>query len=203
MGYNTEFQGGLKIKGSITPELLDKIDSFLGEDCRNHPEWGGNDLTWIDLERCEDTLYWDGGEKTYDLPEKIQLIMDNMRKDFPDFGLEGKMVAQGEDFDDRWILKAEGDKVHTELLTLVPDSEFKHFPNGFESWHETHYIVVEHITDYRNDVGQLTIESSEGFTGLYSYSANLTDQFEKLNEGREWDGEYYDELYNFLNKNVK
>jgi len=33
-----------------------------------------------------------------------------MKKEYPEFGLEGKLVAQGEDFDDRWVLSIENGK---------------------------------------------------------------------------------------------
>jgi hypothetical protein len=52
-------------------------------------------------------LQWDGAEKTYDLIEKVNLIIHEMQKDFPDFGLQGELLAQGESINDRWILNIE------------------------------------------------------------------------------------------------
>jgi hypothetical protein len=82
---------------------------MLDEDCREHPEWGRADLTYIDLELLDDFsgVKWNGAEKTYDLEEKVNVIIDEMRKEFPNFGLQGEMIAQGEDIEDRWSLLIE------------------------------------------------------------------------------------------------
>ena len=112
MGYSTTFKGELKFTTDLTAKQLGKVKSFLGEDCREHPEWGATGMTYIDLELLDDFsgLKWDGSEKTYNLTEKTNLIIDEMRKEYPEFGLEGKLLAQGEDIDDRWILSIEDGK---------------------------------------------------------------------------------------------
>lgn len=109
MGYSTDFTGELKFTKELTASQLAKVKSFLGQDCRQHPEWGNTELTYIDLEFTVDFtgLIWDGSEKTYDLTEKVNLIIENVCKDFPDFGLKGELLAQGENFDDRWALSVE------------------------------------------------------------------------------------------------
>ena len=106
MGYSTDFTGELTFVNDPTAKQLAKLKSFMGEDCRDHPEWGSKNYTYIDLEITEDFtgIQWDGSEKTYDLPEKINMIIREMREDFPNFGLEGKLEASGESFDDRWYL---------------------------------------------------------------------------------------------------
>jgi hypothetical protein len=38
----------------------------------------------------------------------------------------------------------------------------------------------------------------EGIGGLYQLAEDLTDEFESTHEKREWDGEYYDEIEEFL-----
>jgi len=48
MGYTTKFKGKLKFTTKLSPKQLTKIKSFLGEDCRNHPEWNKNNLTYED-----------------------------------------------------------------------------------------------------------------------------------------------------------
>lgn len=104
MGYNTDFKGEFKFTKELTASQLSKISSFLGEDCRDHPEWNAPNMTYIDLELLEDFsgIKWDGSEKTYDMVDKINLIINNMKKTMPEFGLIGKMLAQGEDIDDRY-----------------------------------------------------------------------------------------------------
>lgn len=121
MGYDTQFKGELKFTTELTRNQLRKINTLLGEDCREHPEWNRQDLTHIDLELSEYFvglkgngsektydfvgLKWNGSEKTYDLVEKVNLIIEEMQKEFPNFGLTGELKAQGADIDDRWYLK--------------------------------------------------------------------------------------------------
>lgn len=111
MGYTTTFSGMLEFTKPLTKEEKEKLQTFMGADCREHPEWGIEHeyLTWIDLEIDENDegLIWDGSEKTYDLPEKINMILRIMRTQFPTFNLKGTMYAQGEEWNDRWALTIE------------------------------------------------------------------------------------------------
>jgi len=111
MWYCTTFTGQLKFPTDMTIPCLTLVKSFLGKDCREHPEWGHPELTYIDLTLTDDLsgLEWDWSEKTYDLPEKINLIITEVRKHYPNFTLTGQLNAQGEDFDDRWILEFASD----------------------------------------------------------------------------------------------
>ena len=112
MGYSTEFIGELLFTKELKASEIVKIKSFLGQDCRNHPEWNAKQLTYIDLEFTDDFtgLKWDGSEKTYDLVEKVNLIVDIMKKDYPDFGLKGSLLAQGEDIHDKWMLSIDNNR---------------------------------------------------------------------------------------------
>ena len=130
MGYNTDFTGMLRFKNPLTREQEAKLSTFLGEDCRDHPEWERDDeyLTYIDLEFSDDGegLIWDGSEKTYDMVEKINLILREMRKEFPNFEFEGGFDAFGEIggdvwkiiFEDGWAVSKEG--VVVDSKTLCP-----------------------------------------------------------------------------------
>ena len=113
MGYNTEFKGTLKFAKELKANEIVALGEILGEDCRDHPEWfedsedfEESDLTYIalDFTRELDGLKWDGCEKTYNLPEKIELLIKIMTKSFPDFSLSGILTAQGEEIEDRWTL---------------------------------------------------------------------------------------------------
>lgn len=119
MGYKTRFSGELKFNKELSTKELAKVKTFLGEDCRQHPEWGDHDLYWIDLDFTKDFcgLEWKSDDTdSYGMVECVNLIITNMRKEFPDFGLQGKMIAQGEDIDDRWMLVIEnGIAVRKEL----------------------------------------------------------------------------------------
>lgn len=82
----------------------------------------------------------------------------------------------------------------------------KEFPNGFESWQETHYEVVSFIADEltRPQVRGIVYETlrEKGHGGLYELAEDLTDEYEQLNKGREWDGEFFEELESFLNQKL-
>jgi len=107
MGYSTEFKGEIKFNQELTASQLAEVRKFLGEDCRDHPEWGAEDLYHVDLEFNDDFsgLRWDGAEKTYNMVGLVNMIVSNMRSAVSgEFGFVGEMVAQGEDYDDRWTL---------------------------------------------------------------------------------------------------
>lgn len=80
------------------------------------------------------------------------------------------------------------------------------FPNGYTSWHETHYEIVaeiERISNLDEPFG-VVIERQEaqGHCGLYELAQELTDEFEMLFEGKEWDGEFFDEMEKFLKQKL-
>lgn len=84
----------------------------------------------------------------------------------------------------------------------------KVFVNGFSSWQETHFEVADYITTIRSKdkiigiVGK--VQEEQGTGGLWELAEDWTDEFEKLNEGREWDGEFYEEVEEFCRiKNYK
>jgi hypothetical protein len=109
MGYTTNFEGELKFTTQPSKVALAYLVSFFGEDCRNHPEWEAKDLYSVDLmlNRQLDGIKHDGSEKTYDLEKIVNVVIVEMRKEFPDFGLTGQLLAQGEDITDRWVLAIE------------------------------------------------------------------------------------------------
>ena len=84
--------------------------------------------------------------------------------------------------------------------------EDKRFPNGFESWCETYYEIVSFLTlEYERDsVTSKVAEFYErnGMRGMYELARELTDEFETLNKGREWNGEFFEEIEHFLIKEL-
>jgi len=120
MGYSTDFSGKLLFTKELKASELAELNNFLGKDCREHPEWGNANLSYIDLQLTKDFfgLEWDGSEKTYDLVEKTNLVIENMRIKYPDFGLTGKLLAQGEDIGDAWILAIENGKAKHKKIDL-------------------------------------------------------------------------------------
>jgi hypothetical protein len=88
----------------------------------------------------------------------------------------------------------------------------KDLPNGFSSWQETHYEVVSYLTaslvsnDEREPECQnmaTKMQERQGTGGLYELAEQLTDEFERLNIDRIWDGDFYDEIETFLNNKEK
>jgi hypothetical protein len=105
MGYHIEFIGVLHFTTKLTAPQRAAIQQILGEDCRNHPEWE-TDLTRIDFILLVDGtgIYWDGSECTTDMPQKVNIVIREMQKQYPDFGLYGAITAQGSDVGDIWEL---------------------------------------------------------------------------------------------------
>ena len=119
MGYSTTFKGDLKFTKELTASQLAHLKTFMGEDCRDHPEWDAKDLYYIDLELNDDFtgIRWNGAEKTYAMTDLVNVIIIEMRKKWPDFGLTGTFSAQGEDAEDRWTLSI---KDGAAMKTKVP-----------------------------------------------------------------------------------
>lgn len=116
MGYTTKFIGKLLFTKELSIPELKKLESILGEDVRDHPEWNvPQDLymTYIDLETTEGytALRWTGDEKTYGMEHAIALVIRLMREEFPRFGLIGRLFAQGEEAGDVYYINVDSDVV--------------------------------------------------------------------------------------------
>ncbi len=109
MGYNTNFKGELKFTEELKAKQLAYIHSILGEDSRDHPEWlpANEGLLYMDLELTPDFsgIQWSGAEKTYNMSKMIELVIALMKKKWPEFGLKGTLLAQGEDIEDRYEIQ--------------------------------------------------------------------------------------------------
>jgi hypothetical protein len=105
MNYNTKFDGKLRFAEGLTIEQLDKVRSFLNEDVA------------LQLSKDFEGLEWDKTE-TIDLVEKVNFIIDEMHKEFPDFGFEGNLLAQGEKIDDRWVLSIDNGRAVKKPIML-------------------------------------------------------------------------------------
>lgn len=83
----------------------------------------------------------------------------------------------------------------------------KIFPNGFDSWQETHFEVVSEITkELRKDKFTSKVieerHEKQGTGGMYELAEELTDEFEKLYEGKFWDGEFFEAIEEFLKEKL-
>lgn len=114
MGYSTNFKGELKFTSPISSEALGYLNGFLSKDRRDiglgddslYAKGYGSYWYHIDYELLDDFsgIKWNESEKSYDMDGIANFLIDTMKEKFPDFGLTGKLVAQGEDIDDRWEL---------------------------------------------------------------------------------------------------
>lgn len=83
--------------------------------------------------------------------------------------------------------------------------------NGFRSWAETHHEIVT-IINYQIDrdvniFGQMPrlldeILSTEGTGGIYDLCIDLTTEFETINDGRVWDGDWLDAVIDFVKEKI-
>ena len=71
-------------------------------------------------------------------------------------------------------------------------------------WQEAHYEIVsaieqELIKGHKTSKNKVVeLYESNGRGAMWELSKKLTDKFIKLNEFKEWDGEFFDELDSFL-----
>lgn len=93
MGYTTEFTGKLKFTCEMGPDMWVSLNAILCDE-----------LIDYEVTREYDGIKWDGMEKSYDMEEKANFIIDSMKKDYPQFGLQGSLGAVGEDPGDVWVL---------------------------------------------------------------------------------------------------
>lgn len=118
MGYSTDFSGVLKIKNDLTASQLRELNRILNSDTedllKEFPEafkgdnyQAKNAYIQVELTKELDGIRWDGSEKCYYMTEVINVIIECMKKTVPDFELEGSLLAQGEDIEDRWTLMIE------------------------------------------------------------------------------------------------
>jgi len=175
MGYSTSFTGELKFTKELKASELAELNKFLGEDCRDHPDWEASHLTHIDLELTKDFsgLQWNGAEKTYDLVEKVNFIIEQMKNKYPDFDLTGELLAKGEDVEDVWRLVIENGEALEKKIDLsqkrkvtCPHCEEEFF---LEKNDDEQLMFV--FTGFRND-----FMSSRLLKFGYKFSDNVTKE---------------------------
>jgi hypothetical protein len=80
----------------------------------------------------------------------------------------------------------------------------KKFPNGFNSWQETHFEIVEAIIKNEESSERIKkINSESGRGGLYELAEELTDKLEKKYEHHLWDGDFFDCVETFIETELK
>lgn len=84
----------------------------------------------------------------------------------------------------------------------------QYFVNGFTSWHETHFQIVEAISVIRfRGIGThgivKTIQEEKGHSGFFEFAKTLTDEFEKKHIGANWDEmDWYDTIDLFIKEKL-
>jgi len=74
------------------------------------------------------------------------------------------------------------------------------FPNGFRSWMETHHEVVTNMqVIMKNGLPEETKKQVDlyGICVLYDIAESITDKFEMINKGRQWDGDFFEAVDEF------
>lgn len=85
-----------------------------------------------------------------------------------------------------------------EAINYKASKDANPFPNGFTNWHETHFEIVSEILRYRGHHVIEAICEQVGSAGLYDTALEWTNEFEKKNIKRDWDGEFFDEVEAFV-----
>ena len=99
------------------------------------------------------------------------------------------------------LVDAIQDECESDIIKLESTGKF---PNGFSEWIETHHEVVAEIERAINiPTSKVSfIAETKGTGGLYELAEFLTDKFEILHAGKEWDGEFFDTIHSFLEREL-
>jgi hypothetical protein len=95
MGYSTEYNGSLDFTKPLSEVEKTYLIGVLYKD--NSTQYFSRPAYSLELTRLQDGLQWDGSEKSHIEADQINTLIREMRKLFPDFGLTGELLAQGED----------------------------------------------------------------------------------------------------------
>lgn len=124
MGYTTDFDGRINLSRELTDAEAKAIYDFSEE--RHGGNVGGFTTRvqgyWCNWAPTDDRLgiEWNGAEKFYDADEWMQLVLDEF---ITPAGIvaNGTIKAQGEDYNDRWLLVVTDNVVTTKKGRVVYD----------------------------------------------------------------------------------
>lgn len=79
------------------------------------------------------------------------------------------------------------------------------YQNGKESWMETFWLITKQMQAEINSKKFLESKwySDGGMLSEYTLAVSLADEFEKANKGRDWDGEWIEEIEKFVQKKME
>lgn len=94
---------------------------------------------------------------------------------------------------------------NTQFGVLCAYIKDKQFPDGFSSFIETHNeICAMWALAYERKNSKLEeYMESNGTGGMYDCCEVWAFEFENLNKGRQWDGEFFEEIELFFENKVK
>lgn len=83
----------------------------------------------------------------------------------------------------------------------------KRFPNGFESYLETHFEITSAIALAYNEYSLTSIvrkrHEAQGIGGLYELAQELTDEFEAQHENELWaNKDFFETIDEFITKKL-
>lgn len=123
MGYTTTFKGQLEFNRELKASEIKKLKEAFEFDPRHgdHTQSSPYAFYYIDLELNEnmDAIRWNGAEKSYGMTQQVGYVIGEITQLSPDLKLSGKMLAQGEDIDDRWELIVKDNKVTRKELKVI------------------------------------------------------------------------------------
>jgi hypothetical protein len=107
MGYQTDFNGHVEIKPTLTAHEVHELVKFA------------NERIWCKWEPNEDgtLLTWNYDEKFYDAAEWMKYLVDRLAA--TGHVLNGTIEARGEEWDDRWDLIVEDNVVYVDTYAFV------------------------------------------------------------------------------------
>ena len=92
------------------------------------------------------------------------------------------------------------------LLNQLASKKSK-LPKGFREWAETHHQIVCTIHAMINNDTMpnrlLDIVDKDGLGGLYELGIELTNEFCRIYENEEWDGDWVDTIIYFTNIKIQ
>lgn len=107
MGYDTDYKGCILFEPA-TPEIVKFIYEIvertdLHEDPDYPHDWHLDHMFSsldLELDDNEDGLWWQSGERSYDLDDQINVLVHMVRKKFPDFRISGGSMEMLEECED-------------------------------------------------------------------------------------------------------
>ena len=136
MGYNTEFIGSLHFNKPLSLKEKEHFDTFKNDmNNKNSSKYTKEDICFFEFDISNDNsyIYWDNTEKPYDISAKLKLFIKFMLENNSDFELNGELLAQGENIEDRYKIIVNKNTI-TEEFVEDNHLELKLYPDREEIW---------------------------------------------------------------------